>query len=305
MRITSEVMISRSLDRLNTRLKAYERTQSELATGRRIIKPSDDPAGSRRAISLRATMQTHERNLANVSDAIGWLDAADAQLQSGLERLGRARELTVRGSTSSGLSERMALASEIEQIAEELLGIANASHVDRPLFGGYSEGPAVTRDTTTTPPTYSFAGGQEEVTRRVSDTELVRVNTTAAEWLGVNPADPDDGTHLLAQLDALVADLRNPAKGPGDISPYLDTLKAAQDVMASRLADIGAATNRVESARDRAEAQLLTVRTELSNVQDVDVARGVMELQIQQVAYEATLQALAKALPPSLGAFLR
>jgi flagellar hook-associated protein 3 FlgL len=303
MRITSEVMVSRSLDRLNTRLKAYERTQSELATGRRIIKPSDDPAGSRRAISLRATMQTHERNLANVSDAVGWLDAADAQLQSGLERLGRARELTVRGSTSGGMSERLALASEIEQIAEELLGIANATHLDRPLFGGYSEGPAVARDATTPPPTYTFNGGEEQVTRRVSDTELVRVNTTAAEWLGVDAGDPS--AHLLAQLDALVADLRDPARGPGDISPYLDTLKTAQDVMASSLADIGAASNRVESARERSEAQLLTVRTELSNVQDVDVARGVMELQVQEIAYEATLQALAKALPPSLGAFLR
>lgn len=298
MRITNEVMVSRSLDRLSTRLKAYERTQSELATGRKIIKPSDDPAGSRRAISLRATMQTHERHLANVSDAIGWLDSADSQLQSALERLGRARELTVRGSTSTTMSERFALASEIEQIAEELLGIANAKHLDRPLFGGYSDGLAVER---TGPGTYTFHGAGEEVSRRVSDSELVRVNTTAAEWLGEGSAHGN----LLTQLDALVADLRDATKGAGDISPYLGTLKAAHDVMASSLADIGAATNRVESARDRAEAQLLTVRTELSNVQDVDIARGVMELQVQQVAYEATLQALAKALPPSLGAFLR
>lgn len=49
----------------------------------------------------------------------------------------------------------------------------------------------------------------------------------------------------------------------------------------------------------------LTLRMELSEVQDLDLAKGVMELQVQQVAYEATLQALAKALPPSLAAFLR
>ncbi|MFP4312219.1 MAG: flagellin [Nitriliruptoraceae bacterium] len=298
MRVTSEVMISRSLDRLNNRLKAYERTQSELATGRRILKPSDDPAGSRRAISLRASMKTHERHLANASDAVGWLDAADAQLQSGLERLGRVRELTVRGSTSSSMNEREALASEIEQINEELLGIANATHLDRPLFGGYSDGLAVER---TGPGAYGFHGSGEAVTRRVSDTELVRVNTTAGEWLGEGGPDGD----LLSQLDGLVADLRDPTKSAGDIGSYLDSLKAAQDVMASSLADIGGAANRVESARSRAEAQLLTVRTELSNVQDVDVAEGVMDLQVQQVAYEATLQALAKALPPSLGAFLR
>lgn len=296
MRITSEVMVARSLDRLQSRLKTYERTQSELATGRRILKPSDDPAGSRRAISLQATMGSHQRNLDNVADAIGWLDAADAQLQSGLARLGRVRELTVRASTQGSQTERLALASEIEQIAEELRGIANAQHIDRPLFGGYADGVAVEG------PPYVFHGADEEVTRRVSDTELVRVNVTAAEWLG----DDGVGGDLLSTLDSLVADLRDPAVTPGQIGAnYLDALKDAQDVMASSLADIGAATNRVESARNRAEAQLLTVRTELSNVQDVDVARGVMELQIQQVAYEATLQALGKALPPSLGAFLR
>ena len=140
------------------------------------------------------------------------------------------------------------------------------------------------------------------MTRRVSDTELVQVNVTAGEWLG----DDGAGGDLLSTLERLAADLRDPAVTPTQIGTvYLDALRVAHDVMASSLSGIGAATNRVESARDRAEAQLLTVRTELSDVQDVDIAKGVMELQIQQVAYEATLQALAKALPPSLGAFLR
>jgi hypothetical protein len=49
----------------------------------------------------------------------------------------------------------------------------------------------------------------------------------------------------------------------------------------------------------------LTMRTELSNVQDVDVAQGMRELQFREIRYQATLHALSQALPPSLVNFLR
>lgn len=294
MRITSEVMVTRSLDRLQTRLKAYERSQSELATGRRIISPSDDPAGSRRALSLRASMNSHQRNLANASDAMGWLDTADSQLQSANNRMIRVRELATQGATASSAADRGAIADEIEQITQELAGIGNARHLDRPLFGGYTNGDAVEQ----VAGAWQSNGDGDVVTRRVSESELVQVNVTAAEWMGF-----DDGDDLLTKLDDLVADLRTGT--PQDVGARLDGLKVSSDRIGDALSRIGAATNRVESARSRAESQLLSVRTELSNVQDVDVAEGIMELQIQQVAYEATLQALSKALPPSLVSFLR
>jgi flagellar hook-associated protein 3 FlgL len=295
MRITSEVMVTRSLDRLQTRLQAYERAQSELGTGRRILRPSDDPAGSRRAMSLGSALRAREQDLRNASDAQGWLDTADSALQSALERLSRVRELALRGASDSGAAERQALAAEVREIAEELQGIANTRHVDRPLFGGFSDGDAVTWDGTE----WVFAGTGEQITRRVSDSELVRVNVTAGEWLGTGA-----GTgNLLGLLEQLATDLE--AGTADQVGARVGDLKAASDRITSALGQIGAATNRVESARERATDLTLTLRTELSSVQDVDLAAGMMELQVQQVAYEATLQALAKALPPSLVAFLR
>ena len=294
MRITSEVMVSRSLDRLQTRLQRYERSQSELATGKRILSPSDDPSGSRRASSLTASMRAREQELRNVSDATGWLDTADGQLQTALDRLARARELATRAASNAGAGERSAIAAEIRAITEEIAGIANTTHLDRPLFGGFTAGPAVERDAGGA---WVTQGDGDEVTRRVSDSELVRVNVTAAEWLGVGSPDGD----LLTQLDQLADDIEAGAA----IAPRLDQLKAATGTIADSLAVIGAASNRVSSAEARASDLLLNLRTELSRVQDVDVAEGIMELQVQQVAYEATLQALAKALPPSLAGFLR
>lgn len=55
------------------------------------------------------------------------------------------------------------------------------------------------------------------------------------------------------------------------------------------------------AASDRANAS----RTELPDLQDRDITSVLVEPRIQQIAYEATVQALARALPPSLVSFLR
>ena len=298
MRITSEVMVNRSLDRLQSRIQAYERSQSELGTGKKILKPSDDPTGARRSMSLRNALASHERNLSNISDARGYLDATDSQLQSALDRVSRARELTTRAASNTGEGDRQALASELREIREELVGIANARHQDRPLFAGWSTDVAVEQD-----PDLGFVGTGEQISRRISDSEKVRINVTAGEWLSLD-GTTGDGADLLSTLDGLVEQLETGAPA-GDIGPRIDQLKAFADNIGEELSQIGATTNRVDSARARAEDQRLTVRTELSEVEDVDVAEGVMELQVQQVGYEATLQALSQALPPSLVAFMR
>ena len=298
MRITSEVMVTRSLDRLQTRLEAYERSQSELATGKTILQPSDDPGGARRGMSLRAALRSREQELRNANDAMGWLNNADSQLQTGLDRVRRARDLAVDGSTLKDPGSQQAIATELRAIADELVGVANTKHLGRPLFGGFSAGDAL--DDSTTPPTFDpIAGQADEVLRRVSDTEQVRVNVTAAEWMGADSPDGDVVSFLRALADKIEA---------GDqlgASADIAGLDRAADRMAASLADIGSATNRVESAQARAEDAKLNLRTELSNVEDVDVAAGLMELQVQEIGYQATLQALSKALPPSLAAFLR
>lgn len=295
MRITSEVMVTRSLERLGSRLQQYERTQVALSSGKRILAASDDPAGARRAASLRGSMQAREQELRNGTDAIGWLDTADSQLQSAVDRLGRARELATRGASDLGAGERRALAEEVRAITEELVGIANATHVGRPLFGGFGAGPAVHQ----VGGVWTAEGTGEQVTRRLSDSEQVRVNVTAGEWLGFGSPDGD----LLTQLTQLADDLEFGTAA--DVRGHLDRLGRAGERITDALGGIGAATNRVTSATARTNDLLLTLRTELSQIEDVDVAQGVMELQVQQVAYEATLQALGKALPPSLVAFLR
>ena len=310
MRITNEVMVSRSVDRLQSRLRAYEKAQSQLASGFRIQKPSDDPAGTRRALSLGAAMRAREQELANIDEARGWLESTDTQLQTVMSRISRARDLTVEGATVKDDTSARALATEIRSIRDEIIAISNDRRMDRPLFGGFTNGLAIegnAEDGWTA--NGSDGNSWHEVTRRVSETELPRVNVTAGEFLGFAP----DGTPLedaegnaidLLSILTRAADAVEAGES-AEASSLIGDITTASTRVANVLADVGATANRVEAAHGRARDMQLTLRTELSNVRDVDMAEGIMELQVQQVAYEATLQALAKALPPSLAGFLR
>jgi flagellar hook-associated protein 3 FlgL len=293
MRVTSEMMVTNSLQRLSTRLKQYERAQSQLATGKMVQNPSDDPARANRGLSLRATLKAREQELRNAADAKSWLDLADSQLQGAMERLHRASDLTVRAASAVDANERVAVAREIAAIRDEITSIANTVHRGRPLFAGFTEGPAVANDGGT----WSTLGDGQTITRRIGESDTVPVNVTAAEvfWFG--------GDNVFALLDRLQAALEAD-DGPA-IGAELSAIAAARDQLGASLAKVGANANWVDSAQRRGQEAILSIRGEIAQVEDVDFAEAVMELQMQQVAYEATLQALGRALPPTLAAFLR
>jgi len=75
--------------------------------------------------------------------------------------------------------------------------------------------------------------------------------------------------------------------------------------MKSALADLGTRYGRVQSAMSSLQDTSLNNQNRLSEVENVDVAKAVLDLQMQQVAYQASLGATARVLQPSLMDFLR
>ncbi|QBI18932.1 flagellar hook-associated protein 3 [Egibacter rhizosphaerae] len=299
MRVTSEMVVNQSVQRLSNRISEYEQVQSRLATGKDVQKPSDDPARANRGLSLRASEKSRVQEARNAEDAMSWLNVTDSQLQNTMDKVQRARELTVQGANQSGQQSRDAIAAEIESLRDELVEIGNEKLRGKHLFGGYTEGPAVER-ADAEDEDYAFRGNDDdgnphEITRRVGEGERVRINVTAQEAFG----NEDD--NLFADLDRLVERLR----GDGDVGASLSDLDRAQERISSALASTGARTNRVESALDRSDDMLFHIRDELSQVEDTDYAEAVMELQLQDMGLQSTLQALGRALPPSLAGFLR
>lgn len=295
MRVTSQMMVGQSMRRLSSRLNQFEQAQSRLATGKRMLVPSDDPSGANRAYTLRTAHAAREQEARNAADAEGWLNVADSQLQAVVERLHRARALTVTAVNPGSPAEREAIATELAAIKQELVGIANSSHRGRQLFAGHHDGPAVAATGAA-----AYLGDGGKITRKVGDQDHVQVNVTAKEvfWYGADPAD--NAFDLLERLQGLVR-----SADSSRLSTELDVVDAALAKIGDQQAQLGAASNHLESAQRRGMDAQYAIRGELSKVEDVEFEEAIMELQTQDVAYQATLQALARALPPSLANFLR
>jgi flagellar hook-associated protein 3 FlgL len=292
-RVTQQSIANRSLAGLQTNLNRLGKLQEQLSSGRLIARPSDSPAGTASSMRLRSELRATQQHATNADNGLGWLASVDTALMSGTSQLRRARELTLRG-MSSGAGDTpqaaAALAAEIAQIRESMINIANTRFGDRPVFGG------TTPDAVTGEPVHVQ---QPPVLRTIAPDVRVRVDTPPDAVFGTGATGVF--TVLQSISDALTAVPRDPAA----LSASLDRLDIAMTTMQTQLSDVGARYNRVEHMRQKAEDNLLTQRTQLSDIEDIDLPHTIMQLKLQEVAYQSALGATARALQPSLMDFLR
>ena len=57
--------------------------------------------------------------------------------------------------------------------------------------------------------------------------------------------------------------------------------------------------------KDSAQDRQISVASQLSDIEDIDLPKTIMEMQLQQTSYQAALAASAKVIQPSLIDFLR
>jgi flagellar hook-associated protein 3 FlgL len=115
--------------------------QEQVASGKRILRPSDDAVGTSLSLALRRQIGS----ISSYIDAIGGsrpiIETATAQLQTGLGILTEARGLALNSlSGSLNASDREAIAMQLESLRDSLLDVANASWGDRFLFAGTATG---------------------------------------------------------------------------------------------------------------------------------------------------------------------
>lgn len=306
MRVTQDSLVHSTLNRLQTRLGEHEEASTRVSTGKSWQVPSDDPARANQSLVLRADEHARTQQQRNAQDAESRLEITDSTLQSMNERLHRARDLAVQAAKGTNdQTEREAIAAEIDEINDELESLARTKHAGKALFAGYTDGPAVESEEDDDTLLINFRGdGDHRIDRKIGPDDKVRSNITAAEVFAKDPDDLEDNTdNTFSLLHDLAADVRE--GNVSDVSDKIAEVDDAQDRLQSAQSSVGVAHSRVVSALDRSERDLLAVQKERSDVEDVNLAEAIMELQTQEVAFEATLGSMARVLQPSLMDFIR
>jgi flagellar hook-associated protein 3 FlgL len=292
-RVTQQYVTARALAGLQGNVSRLSTLQEKLSSGRELQRPSDSPAGTSSSLQLRAEARATRQHITNADNGIGWLGATDTALTSALDQVRRVRDLTLQG-MSAGVAgnpeAREAMAAEINSIRESLISVANTRFGDRPVFGGVVAGPVAYQ------PDGTYVGEAAPVNRTVGANERIRVDTDGATTFGTGP------DQLFAVLTQISTAFTN---DPAALGAGLERLDGAMRTLQTQLADVGARYNRLTQVRQTSEDRLLTLKTQLSDIEDIDLPETIMKLQLQEVAYQAALGATARAIQPSLMDFLR
>ena len=293
MRITQRAVALTSLQGLNRNLDAVGKLQQQLTSGRLINAPSDSPTGTNRAMQTRSDQAATAQQSRNITDAKSWLEQTDSTLQEMLDTARKVRDLTVQGSSTGSSNDISAgaIATEVKSLREGLLSLANRTIGGRPLFGGVTPGTKAYDATGT----YIGQPGPP-VTRRVSDTEVVQVDTPGPQAFGAAGAD------IFAIADKIATDV---VSNPAALAGHLADLDSVMKGMMTALADVGSRAARVEREEQVNSDRALTLSSQLAETENIDLPNTMMRLQMQQVGYEAALSATAKALQPTLLDYLR
>ena len=136
-RVTSQAQQANSLQNIFRITENLFKAQQEIASGRRIHRPSDDPAGIRDALLYRTSISKSNQFIRNIDNNQLYIQASDSALESVDINLIRAKELAVAelGALSTAETRGFA-ASEFDQIISQVFVSANIKIKNQFLFSG-------------------------------------------------------------------------------------------------------------------------------------------------------------------------
>jgi len=289
---------NRSLAQMAELRGRIEQNRTQIATGQRIERGSDDPAAAAqlRSVARRSALAEVEGdNAARLGQDLG---AASNEVEAVTALLQRARELAVQAAnTPTGPDGRQAIAFELEQLTEELFSRANAvSLTGEPLFAGLSSDPAFSRDAAGN---VTYAGTPASGAVPVAPGTAIERGLPGSEVFQFELNGTP--TSAFAVLGALAAALGGGSPNPEGaalaalegIDAALDTTNRAQTILGTRMAW-------VEQVQEQQAGHGVALAERRSRVGDTDITEAIARLQQSLTALEATQAAFARVSALSL-----
>lgn len=291
MRITNQMQASYVTRALQSNLARMAELQEQGTSGRRLTRASTDPSAAADALSIRNQQATTKQYERNIQDGDSWLTTIDATLTTVTDVMQRARDLVLQGASDTASPKaREAIAVELEGLRDELLRQSNTTYLGRTVFAGTSDEGAAFRDD------YTFTGTPgATVERRIGTDSTVRVDIDGTAVFGNGPGS------VFALLDTAAADLR----ANTSTSAHIDTMDKRMEAVLTQHTTVGARQNQLERATDTNLGTQTTLEVRRATIEDADIAEIAIDLQLKQVAYQATLGIGAQILQPSLMDYLR
>ena len=297
MRVTNHMLSAKVLQNLTKSLQEFQRINNQMSSGNAVSKPSDDPVATGRILSLKSSLTAQERYYGNMNDAESFLTTTDDALDNFSESLLRVRTLMLEGGSGSvSSSDRKAIASEIDQVIDQMVEIGNSMCGSQHIFGGHS---TLDKPFTRQGDEITYKGDSGEISYEIGRGVLLAVNIDGNQ-LSQIVEEGLGNTELFNTLIEIKNSL-NEDKNIEDLTgEKLSQLDELSDNVLSLRAVVGAKENRIEMSKARNEADRLEITKVLSHMEDIDIAQAAMEYSEKAYVYQAALATASQMLTISL-----
>ncbi|WP_025027198.1 flagellar hook-associated protein FlgL [Caldalkalibacillus mannanilyticus] len=297
MRVTQRMLNNNMLHSLSNNLSKMEKIQRQLATGKMISKPSDDPVGLSYSMRFRSELTANDQYQRNLDSAVSWVDYSETTIGQAAQVIQRARELAVQGANGPNPQDALnSIAAEIDQLQEQLREIANSRFNGKFVFNGQKTDQAPYPDQNSY---LSSTFDSGKISFELSRGVVVDVNMHAGEIFG----EAGEGDNIFNVLATLSNALRT--GDANEIQAQLGNLDTRSDKVIERWTDLGAKRNRIDLIDNRLKDSNINLQALISKTEDADMAAVITNLKTEENVFQASLSAGARIIRPSLIDFLR
>ena len=265
----------------------------EVATGKKVTVPSDNPAAAADMVQNTIETANVDQYTQNVSTMLSMVQTADSSLGSVVTSLTQAISLGTEGANgTNNTSNLQAIASQVQGILQSVVAQANTSYQGTYLFGGTETSSAPYTASSSSSSGYTYNGNSDVNSVAVGDDMNVQLNLPGSQIFSNSNAD------VLGSLSSLVTALQS-----GDataIGNATSAVSAALSNVSQQRVFYGNAESQLNSQETALQQETVSLTSQQSSLVDVDEAQAATDLSQAETANNAAEAAAAKVLPQTL-----
>jgi flagellar hook-associated protein 3 FlgL len=311
MRVTFNSFPDTLLGRLQSLGSEQNKALTQLSTGQRIAAPSDDAPAMQRILNLRVEKKQNQQYHRNATDGLEVSKVTFSSLEQIKDLLVRASELSANISGATSEQEFKAKASEIDQLVQQGLNVANTKLRGSYLLAGEASGASDAPFTATSTGgkltqidyRYSVADQGDDANPQMHIGEDTKISafTTPRE----NREVADLLNKMISMRNAMTDIPVGTATKASNVINLRDDLATKEDQILSALSRAGTIQYRLETAMKDLEIRYEGTEKLISTDADIDFAEATVRLNRAQMAYQAAIQSGARIQSNSLLDYLR
>jgi flagellar hook-associated protein 3 FlgL len=295
MRVTQSGATTRYINDINNARQKIVELQTQVATEKRVSKPSDDPQAMSSIMRLKKMLASNEQYTKNTNNAVTMMETTSSTLDSFANILGDVKSLAVRASSrATGSDEMKTYVISINQYLDEALNLANTQYNGKYLFAG----------TNSLQQPFTLAADRSSVSTNANGI-TGSISLPIAD--GLSQVTNLDGQQALqgSTIFNLLISIRDSLSGGS--APSAANTQALDDAY-SYITGQSSKAGMIVSQLTNNQTSLATQNTQLmsmiSDQEDTDVATAITKEQSAETNLEAALQITAQTLPKSLLTYL-